>query len=123
MTPPLQTSLHVLNSTQQLIIRVAVALVLIFSGARVVAGTSTVGDFVTMNAYISQVRRHAVASPPNLCSRRRSHQSFAFAQLFAPLSFLGSIYGAIVDAFEDMRNLTDLLRTVHAIAYSPASLH
>lgn len=43
----------------------------------------------------------------------------AFAQLFAPLSFLGSIYGAIVDAFEDMRNLTDLLRTVHAIAYSP----
>jgi len=51
-----QWSLYLLNSSQQLIVRVAVALVLIFAALQVVDGDATVGDFVTMNVYIVQVR-------------------------------------------------------------------
>ena len=50
---------------------------------QVVNGEATVGDFVTMNVYI--------------------------VQLFQPLNFLGTIYGAVVDATEDMNNLLDIL--------------
>lgn len=36
-------------------------------------------------------------------------------QLFQPLGFLGTIYGAIVDAIEDMRSLTELLGNVRRL--------
>jgi ABC-type transport system involved in Fe-S cluster assembly fused permease/ATPase subunit len=31
------------------------------------------------------------------------------AQLFRPLSFLGTVYGAIIQSFVDMQNLSELL--------------
>ena len=46
-------------------------------------GTLKVGDFVSVNVYI--------------------------INLFAPLTFLGSVYNAVIQAFVDMTNLSELL--------------
>eukprot|EP00468_Gymnochlora_sp_CCMP2014_P011937 CAMPEP_0167765106 /NCGR_PEP_ID=MMETSP0110_2-20121227/14472_1 /TAXON_ID=629695 /ORGANISM="Gymnochlora sp., Strain CCMP2014" /LENGTH=564 /DNA_ID=CAMNT_0007652721 /DNA_START=657 /DNA_END=2351 /DNA_ORIENTATION=+ len=78
-----QASLALLNTIQQMFIDVTLGAVLCLSAYRVTEGDMSVGDFVAINVYI--------------------------VQLFAPLSFLGSIYNAIIQAFVDMTNLSQLL--------------
>jgi len=78
-----QASLGMLNAIQQFFISATLGAVLTISAYRVAHGEMNVGDFVAINAYI--------------------------VQLFAPLAFLGTIYNAIIQAFVDMQNLSDLL--------------
>jgi len=78
-----QASLGMLNAIQQFFISGTLGCVLCLSAYRVSQGDMNLGDFVAINAYI--------------------------IQLFAPLSFLGTIYNAIIQAFVDMQNLSDLL--------------
>jgi len=78
-----QASLGMLNIIQQFFIDVTLASILCLSAYRVAHDEMSVGDFVAINVYI--------------------------IQLFAPLSFLGTIYNAIIQAFIDMTNLSQLL--------------
>ena len=78
-------TLGLLNGTQSTIIQTASAAALILSAmavARRDAGFS-IGDVVSVNMYM--------------------------LNLFTPLSFLGTIYGMVVQSMVDMQNLSDLL--------------
>ena len=132
-----QWSLYSLNSVQQFIVRTAVALVLIdaaYQACRpavlrvasvvtllcafcwqVVNGDATVGDFVTMNVYIVQVCLCIWWLHITIWLALTLH--LGGLQLFQPLGFLGTIYGAIVDAIEDMRSLTELLGNVRCLPW------
>ena len=79
----MQVSLSVLNSTQQFILQTCVGSALCISAYHVSRGDLELGSFVSVQVYV--------------------------ASLFAPLSFLGTIYNAIVQAFVDMSNLSQLL--------------
>jgi len=76
-------SLSALNLTQEILINSTILCGLMIAADAVVKGEMTVGDFVAVNVYIMK--------------------------LFAPLSYLGTIYGAIVRALTDMQNLHDIL--------------
>eukprot|EP00753_Platysulcus_tardus_P006164 PLAT14008.1.p1 GENE.PLAT14008.1~~PLAT14008.1.p1 ORF type:complete len:622 (-),score=315.21 PLAT14008.1:70-1935(-) len=76
-------SLNLLNSVQQLIVMGSLGAGLLLTAEMVVAGTLTIGNFASVNAYM--------------------------LQLFAPLTWLGTIYGSIVQAGVDMKNLSELL--------------
>eukprot|EP00736_Rhodelphis_marinus_P013849 Rmarinus@m.9012 len=76
-------SLNILNASQQFIIQCTLAVGLLWSAKRVVDGDMSVGDFVTVNVYVMQ--------------------------LFQPLTFLGTVYTAVTQAFVDMSNLSELL--------------
>lgn len=78
-----QTSLGMLNIIQQLFVDLTLGLVLCVAAYKVSEGSMTVGDFVAVNVYV--------------------------VQMFTPLSFLGSVYNAIIQGFIDMSNLSDLL--------------
>ena len=80
-----QASLSLLNGSQQLIIQTCAATCLCFAAYAVGDKTQSfsVGDFSAVNVYI--------------------------LNLFAPLSFLGTIYGAVIQAAVDMTNLSELL--------------
>eukprot|EP00471_Norrisiella_sphaerica_P002217 CAMPEP_0184492320 /NCGR_PEP_ID=MMETSP0113_2-20130426/22859_1 /TAXON_ID=91329 /ORGANISM="Norrisiella sphaerica, Strain BC52" /LENGTH=799 /DNA_ID=CAMNT_0026877043 /DNA_START=52 /DNA_END=2451 /DNA_ORIENTATION=+ len=90
-----QASLGMLNTIQQLFISGTLGCVLCVSAYRVSRGDMNVGDFVAINAYI--------------------------VQLFAPLSFLGTIYNAIIQAFVDMQNLSDLLALEPDVVDAPGA--
>lgn len=62
----LQYSLGALNVLQEFIIKATQCAVLLLAALQVIDGDASVGDFVTINAYVVQV--------------------------FTPLSFLGTIY-------------------------------
>merc|ERR1711865_450864 len=78
-----QATLSLLNITQQLILNITLASCLIFAAYQVDSGELDVGSFVSISVYI--------------------------AQLFAPLSFLGTIYSTIITSFVDMENLSNIL--------------
>lgn len=84
-----QASLSLLNSSQQLDIQLTTLAALCLAASAILHQRATpdepvqIGEFVSVNAYV--------------------------LQLFAPLSFLGTIYSTVVQAFIDMGNLSDLL--------------
>lgn len=83
-----QLSLAILNSTQQLDIQLTTMIALMMSATMILHQTGhghkgNIGTFVSVNAYI--------------------------IQLYAPLSFLGTIYSTVVQAFVDMNNLSEML--------------
>merc|ERR1711865_23872 len=78
-----QATLSLLNITQQLILNGTLASCLIFAAYQVNSGGLNTGSFVAVSVYI--------------------------AQLFAPLSFLGTIYSTIITSFVDMENLSNIL--------------
>jgi len=88
-----QASLGLLNSAQQFIIDVTLGSCLIIAAVRVAKGDLNVGDFVSVNAFV--------------------------IQLYAPLSFLGTIYNAIIQAFVDMANLSDILTLTPDVRDAP----
>ena len=84
-----QASLGLLNTLQQLDIKLTTFFGLGIMAIQILQTKGSnpadqVGDFVSVLAYISQ--------------------------LFAPLSFLGTIYGVIIQAMVDMTNLSELLK-------------
>ena len=99
-----QASLALLNSAQQLDIQATALIALMISATSILhrttsteyEGTTTkIGDFVSVNAYL--------------------------LQLYAPLSFLGTIYSTVVQAFVDMGNLSDLLVVSPDVKDSPSA--
>eukprot|EP00903_Cladosiphon_okamuranus_P012069 g11330.t1 len=88
-----QASLSVLNVSQQFIMYFTLTLGLYFSAQTVVAGTSNVGEFVSVNTYMMN--------------------------LFTPLYFLGTVYNIIIQAFVDIRNLSELLNESPDIVDAP----
>lgn len=78
-----QASLNLLNTTQQLIIQTVMVVSLLLVARSITQGDLRIGDFTAITVYIMQV--------------------------FQPLSFLGTIYNAVVQAVVDMRNLSELL--------------
>eukprot|EP00943_MAST-04B_sp_MAST-4B-sp1_P008776 g8776.t1 len=83
-----QASLGLLNTLQQFDIQLTTFFGLAVMAAQIlsikdVSPAERVGEFVSVNAYI--------------------------LQLFAPLSFLGTIYGVVIQAIIDMTNLSELL--------------
>jgi ABC-type multidrug transport system fused ATPase/permease subunit len=79
-----QSAYVVLNISQSFIIRAAMGGVLISAAVDVLRGNISPGAFVAMLTFVSQ--------------------------LFAPLSWLGTMYSMLVQAFADMQNLADLMR-------------
>jgi ATP-binding cassette, subfamily B, heavy metal transporter len=73
------TSLVSMNMSQQLLIRVTSLAVLLFAAYSVVNGDSTVADFVVINVYTVQV--------------------------FAPLSWLGTMYSVIIIAVSEASSM------------------
>lgn len=78
-----QASVSVLNLLQSAVMRATVSGVLLVGAVDVLAGRTSLGNFVALQVYV--------------------------ANLFTPLGWLGSMLGVIVQAVTDMRNLTDLL--------------
>jgi ABC-type transport system involved in Fe-S cluster assembly fused permease/ATPase subunit len=78
-----QTSLTTLNLGQSLIITITTVVVLILAAFHVKNGSQDVAYFVVLNIYVAQV--------------------------FSPLSWLGSLYSMIIDAWTGVSNLSDLL--------------
>jgi len=82
-----QASLSLLNTSQQLDIQLTTLISLCLAATTILhhsrPGHVEIGDFVSVNAYV--------------------------LQLFTPLSFLGTIYSAVIQAFIDMNNLSELL--------------
>jgi len=78
-------SLSFLNTTQNFIIQFCTAISLCMAAHEVLMGSGQlkVGNFVSIASYISN--------------------------LFAPLSFLGSIYNAVIQSLVDIQNLSELL--------------
>jgi len=78
-----QTSLAILNTLQALIIQLSLMFALCIAAYQITRGKMSIGDFSAVTAYT--------------------------LNLFAPLSFLGSIYDGVVQAFVDMQTLSELL--------------
>jgi len=78
-----QASLSFLNIVQQIIMNVTLLGGLILAAKSVTAGNYSVGEFVSVNTYM--------------------------VNLFIPLNFLGTVYNIIIQAFVDIRNLSELL--------------
>ena len=84
-----QASLSLLNSTQQLDIQLTTLVSLCLAATTILHLSKEsgeplqIGEFVSVNAYV--------------------------LQLFTPLSFLGTIYSTVIQAFVDMHNLSELL--------------
>ncbi|CAM9199139.1 unnamed protein product, partial [Ectocarpus sp. 12 AP-2014] len=91
-----QASLSILNVSQQLIMYGTLTLGLYFSAQTVVDGDSTVGEFVSVNTYMMN--------------------------LFTPLYFLGTVYNIIIQAFVDIRNLSELLNESPDIVDAPDAI-
>jgi ABC-type transport system involved in Fe-S cluster assembly fused permease/ATPase subunit len=72
-----------LNVTQQLVIALTMVACMLLAGKRVVHDDMSIGDFVAVNAYV--------------------------VSMFTPLSFLGSIYNAIIQALTDVKHFLDLM--------------
>jgi len=77
------STMNLLNVIQQLIISVTMCGAMLISARSVLRGRMTIGDFIAVNAYTMG--------------------------MFAPLSFLGSIYNAIIQALVDVKHLLNLL--------------
>ncbi|CAM9786622.1 unnamed protein product [Ascophyllum nodosum] len=91
-----QASLSVLNVSQQVIMYSTLTLGLYFASQTVADGSSSVGEFVSVNTYMMN--------------------------LFTPLYFLGTVYNIIIQAFVDIRNLSELLNESPDIVDAPGAL-
>ena len=81
-----QASLALLNVTQQMDVQITMMIALCVSATTILHTldpTKSIGEFVSVNSYITT--------------------------LFTPLSFLGTIYSTVIQAFIDMANLAELL--------------
>ncbi len=78
-----QISLSVLNMVQAAIVTLTLGLGLVLGARSVNAGLYEVGQLLSINVYLNNI--------------------------FVPLTFLGTVYNIIVQAFVDMGSLTDLL--------------
>ena len=88
-----QISLGVLNFGQSAIIASGLAAVMVMAGYGVAAGHNTVGDFVMVVAFMTQ--------------------------LIMPLNFLGTVYREIRQALIDMRGMYELLDVPAEVADAP----
>ncbi|KYQ93456.1 ABC transporter B family protein [Tieghemostelium lacteum] len=84
-----------LNFGQSIIIVLGSTIGLAFATWRATKGVFTIGDIVAINTFI--------------------------AQIFSPLSWLGSSYRMILQSFTDMENLMDLLRTKSDVYDQPGA--
>ncbi len=84
-----QRSLALLNAGQAAIIAVGVTGIIYLAAAGVAGGKMTLGELVAVNAFL--------------------------LQLFAPLGFLGTIYGALRQSLVDMQRVFELLAQVPEI--------
>ena len=73
-----------LNVLQQFVIALTMTSCMLLAGKRVVHGDMSIGEFVAVNAYV--------------------------INMFAPLSFLGSIYNVIIVALTDVKHFLDLMK-------------
>jgi ABC-type transport system involved in Fe-S cluster assembly fused permease/ATPase subunit len=78
-----QYSVGILNFCQQAVIASTLAGTMLVAGRAVVRGDMNIGDFIAVNAYV--------------------------VGMFQPLSFLGSVYGWVIQALVDIKNLSQLL--------------
>eukprot|EP01064_Diplonema_japonicum_P013949 TRINITY_DN21487_c0_g1_i1.p1 TRINITY_DN21487_c0_g1~~TRINITY_DN21487_c0_g1_i1.p1 ORF type:complete len:793 (+),score=149.52 TRINITY_DN21487_c0_g1_i1:37-2379(+) len=78
-----QLTLSGLNFAQSMIIQLCRGSCMFITATSVYNGSLSIGDFVAMNAFVMQ--------------------------LFAPLSFMGSLYNSVVMAFVNMQHLAELL--------------
>ncbi len=88
-----QVSLNALNTGQQVIIAVALAVVMLMAAQGVVAGKLSVGKFVLVNTYL--------------------------IQLYAPLNFLGFVYGTLRQSFVDVEQMFRLMSEPQEIEDRP----
>jgi ATP-binding cassette subfamily B protein len=91
-----QTSLSLLNTGQAAIISLGLVGVMLLAARGIRNGTLTVGDLVTVNAFI--------------------------AQLYVPLNVLGTVYREIQQALIDMEKMFDHLRMSAEIEDAPDAL-
>ena len=89
-------SLSVLNSGQAVVYSIGLTIVMIMSALSVKAGTSTVGDFVMINALM--------------------------IQLYMPLNFIGSSYREIKQGLIDVEQMFTLLKVNAEIKDKPGAL-
>ena len=87
------TSLAVLNSGQAVVFTIALTLCMVLSARDVLAGTSSVGSFVMVNALM--------------------------LQLFIPLNFMGTVYREIRQAMTDIERMMDVLEQNPEVADKP----
>jgi len=90
-----QASLSVLNVLQQVVINFALAGGMIIATAQVLQEHGALGDVVAVSQYIMNV--------------------------FAPLSFLGTIYNMVVNALVDMHSFTQLLAETSEVQDQPGA--
>lgn len=90
-----QISLSLLNSLQSLTIQSCLLCSLCTTGWHVIHGDMTIGDFSAVMAYV--------------------------ANIYAPLSFLGSIYDMCLQSFIDMKQLCELIAQQPEIRDAPAA--
>uniref|UniRef100_A0A7R9U7Y8 ATP-dependent transporter ycf16 n=2 Tax=Pinguiococcus pyrenoidosus TaxID=172671 RepID=A0A7R9U7Y8_9STRA len=86
-------SLSALNVTQQLILNSCLIGALVLSAIAIQDGTMDIGNFVAVNTWV--------------------------LNLFTPLNFLGTVYNAIVTAWVDLKNLSQLFAEEPDIFDSP----
>ncbi|CAN0300121.1 unnamed protein product, partial [Discosporangium mesarthrocarpum] len=91
-----QASLSILNVSQQAIMYTTLIAGLWFSALAVDREDFTVGEFVSVNTYM--------------------------VNLFTPLYFLGTVYNVIIQAFVDIRNLSELLAESPDIVDAPGAM-
>jgi ABC-type transport system involved in Fe-S cluster assembly fused permease/ATPase subunit len=79
----IQGSLSLLNSSQQLVLNATLVAALLVAAHEYAHGNFSLGQFVAINVYV--------------------------IQLFAPLNFLGSIYGMAIGSYVDLENLCNIM--------------
>lgn len=86
----IQGSLSLLNSSQQLVLNSTLIAALLVAAQGYTRGQFTLGQFVAVNVYVMQ--------------------------LFAPLDFLGTIYGMAIGSYVDLENLCNIMAETPDIA-------
>jgi ABC-type transport system involved in Fe-S cluster assembly fused permease/ATPase subunit len=90
-----QSSLSVLNISQQVLVSLTLLAGLILAADSVRRDEYSVGDFVSVNTYM--------------------------VNLFTPLNFLGTVWGVVTQAFVDIKNLSELLAESPDITDAPGA--
>jgi ATP-binding cassette subfamily B protein len=91
-----RASLSLLNIGQATIIAIGLGILMTMAGRGVLAGTTTVGDFVLVNTYL--------------------------IQLYIPLNFLGFVYREVKQSLTDIETMFKLLRVSADVKDSPGAV-